>query len=32
MIFDASGKLLNTITPDANSQGGVNVTAGEMGL
>jgi sugar lactone lactonase YvrE len=31
-IFNASGKLSNTITPYANSQGGVNVTAGEMGL
>jgi hypothetical protein len=32
MIFDASGRLLNTITPDANSQSGVNVTVGEIGL
>ncbi len=32
MIFDASGKLLNTITPDASSQSGLNVTVGEMGL
>lgn len=32
MVFDASGRLLYTITPDANSQSGVNVTVGEMGL
>ena len=31
-IFNASGKLSNTITPYANSQSGVNVTVGEMGL
>jgi len=31
-IFGASGKLSKTITPYANSQSGVNVTVGEMGL
>jgi serralysin len=31
-IFSAAGKLSNTITPYANSQSGVNVTVGEMGL
>jgi hypothetical protein len=31
-IFNAAGTLSNSITPYANSQGGVNVTVGEMGL
>jgi sugar lactone lactonase YvrE len=31
-IFNAAGKLLKTITPYANSQSGVNVAVGEMGL
>jgi len=31
-IFGASGKLSKTITLHANSQNGVNVTVGEMGL
>jgi hypothetical protein len=31
-IFGASGKLSKTITLYANSQSGVNVTVGEMGL